>query len=88
MRAKRKLKTSFTTEQLGEKLVADILMMTPDEKAHVRAKLRKEFGPSESQRMLSGLARAAQVIQAEEKIKKQQLERFETMITENQKYAN
>jgi len=67
---KRRLKTSFTTEELGEKLIEDIQMMTPDEKAHVRAKLRKAFGPSDSQRMLSGLARAAQIIQAEEKIKK------------------
>jgi hypothetical protein len=86
--ARRKLKTSFTTEELGEKLIADIQMMTPDEKAHVRAKLRKAFGPSDSQRILSGLARAAQVVQAEERTRNQQLELFETLTTENQKYVN
>jgi hypothetical protein len=86
--ATRKLKTLFTTEELAEKAIADIQMMTPDEKAHVRAKLRKAFGPTDSQRMLGGLAGAAKVIQAEEKMKNQQFERFDKMTTESEKYRN
>lgn len=35
----------MTIHQIMEKLATDIEKMTPDEKAHVRAKLRKAFLP-------------------------------------------
>jgi hypothetical protein len=41
----RKRKDSMTTEQLGKKIIADIRLMTPDQKAHARAKLDREFLP-------------------------------------------
>jgi hypothetical protein len=36
---------SSTTEQQGEYLLRDIQQMSPDEKAHLRAKLDKAFNP-------------------------------------------
>ena len=69
--AKRKLKTSVTTEELAKFVADDIASWTPEQKAACRAALDREFEPS-----------------AKDKIKKQQLERFDKMTTENQKYAN
>ena len=43
--AKRKPKESMTTEQLAEKVLQDLNEMSPDERAHVRAKLDREFLP-------------------------------------------
>lgn len=37
------MQTSYTTEQLAEKLIRDIQEMTPDEKAHLRAKIKRAF---------------------------------------------
>ena len=38
------MQTSYTTEQLAEKAIRDIKKMNPDEKAHIRAKLRRALG--------------------------------------------
>jgi len=38
------MRTRYTTEQLAEKGIRDIQAMSKDEKAHVRAKLRKALG--------------------------------------------
>jgi hypothetical protein len=38
-----KRKTHMTLEQIAAKIIADINKMTPDEKAHIRAKLDREF---------------------------------------------
>jgi hypothetical protein len=43
--AKRKPREAMTTEQLAEKVLQDVKEMSPDEKAHVRAKLDREFLP-------------------------------------------
>jgi hypothetical protein len=49
--AELKPRESMTTEQLAEKVLQDVKEMPPDEKAHVRAKLNREFFPeSESPR--------------------------------------
>jgi hypothetical protein len=48
--------------------------------------MRKEYGPSEFQRKIRGLVKAAKVIAAEEKIKHDQLELFGKMKTEDSKY--
>jgi hypothetical protein len=39
-----KNKKAMTTEQLAETLVDSVARMDPDEKAHLRARLRREFG--------------------------------------------
>ena len=39
------IKTGATIEELAAIIIADIRKWTPDEKAHLRAKLRREFFP-------------------------------------------
>jgi hypothetical protein len=48
--------------------------------------LPKEYGPAEFQRKIRGLVKAAKVIAAEEKIKRDQLELFDKLKTEDSKY--
>jgi hypothetical protein len=50
------------------------------------ARIRKEYGPSEGQRIIRGLADAACQVAAEEKNVKKQLELFDKLKTENTKY--
>jgi hypothetical protein len=40
------MQTSMTIHQLAELVIKEIRKMTPDEKAHLRAKLRRAFGPA------------------------------------------
>jgi hypothetical protein len=40
---KHKLKESVTLEELAIKIVADMKNWTPDQKAHLRAKLKREL---------------------------------------------
>jgi hypothetical protein len=46
-----KSKTSMTLDQLAEKAIEDIKAMTPDERAHVRAKLKRELLPKLPQKI-------------------------------------
>jgi hypothetical protein len=46
----RKSKDHMTTEQLAKKALRDIKTMDRDEKAHVRAKLNREFAPTSNLR--------------------------------------
>jgi hypothetical protein len=69
--AKRKIQrtNAMTTEQLAEKAVKDVKdvkQMSPDEKAKLRTRLRREFGPGDAARKLAGLAVAARRCAAEE----------------------
>jgi len=50
--------------------------------------MRKEYGPSDFQRMIRGLTEAAKLIAAEEEIKRDQMELFDKMKTEDSKYTN
>jgi hypothetical protein len=46
--AKRQPRTEMTTEQLARKATRDVKRMSPDEKAKLRTRLRREFGPADA----------------------------------------
>jgi hypothetical protein len=41
----------MTIHQIMDRLIADIEKMTPDEKAHLRAKLLRVFGPAQERKL-------------------------------------
>lgn len=45
------IKTSATLEELAKMIIADIRKWTPDDKAHLRAKLKRQFPPKLSQKI-------------------------------------
>jgi hypothetical protein len=64
--AKRKARTAMTTEQVARKLAKDVKEMSADEKAKLRTRLRREFGPADAAKKLEGFAEAARRCAAEE----------------------
>jgi hypothetical protein len=64
--AKRKVRTAMTTEQIGGKLAKDVKEMSPDEKAKLRTRLSREFGPVDVAKKLEGFAEAARRCASEE----------------------
>jgi hypothetical protein len=46
--AKRRVRTEMTTEQLATKAAKDVKRMSPDEKAKLRTRLRREFGTADA----------------------------------------
>jgi hypothetical protein len=67
--AKRKLQPTdnvMTTEQLAMKATKDVKQMSPDEKAKLRTRLRREFGPADAAKKLEGFADAARRCASEE----------------------
>jgi hypothetical protein len=56
-----KTKRFMTTEEVARKLLRDVQAMSPDEKAKLRARLTREFGP-----VAQGLAEAARKLAREE----------------------
>jgi hypothetical protein len=64
--AKRKVRTEMTTEQVARKLAKDVKEMSADEKAKLRTRPRREFGPADAAKKLEGFAEAARRCAAEE----------------------
>ena len=64
--SKRRVRTSITTEQLAKKAVSDVKRMSPDEKARLRTRVRREFGTADAAKKLEGFADAARRCAAEE----------------------
>ncbi len=64
--AKRRVRTAMTTEQLGKKVAKDVKNMSADEKAKLRTRLTREFGPADAAKKLEGFAEAARRCAAEE----------------------
>jgi hypothetical protein len=56
----------MTTEELAKKVIKDIKAMSTDEKAKLRTRLRREFGPADSAKQIGGLAEAASRVAREE----------------------
>jgi hypothetical protein len=67
--AKRKVQRTndaMTTEQLVMKATKDVKQMSPDEKAKLRTRLRREFGPANAAKKIRALAEAARKFAAED----------------------
>lgn len=64
--AKRKVRTQMTTEQLGREVAKQVEKMSADEKAKLRTRLTREFGPADAPKKLEGFAEAARRCAAEE----------------------
>jgi hypothetical protein len=60
------MRTAMTTEQVARKLLRDVKAMSPDEKAKLRTRLTREFGPANVAKKLEGFAEAARRCAAEE----------------------
>jgi hypothetical protein len=65
-RKSQRTNDAMTTEQLVRKATEDVKRMSPDEKAKLRARLTREFGPACIAKKVGGLAEAARRCAAEE----------------------
>jgi hypothetical protein len=63
---KRKVRTVMTTEQLGREVAKQVKKMSADEKAKLRTRLAREFGPANPAKKLEAFAEAARRCAAEE----------------------